>query len=311
MFPNLKNKKLLYIKYNDIINNKNDNLSNNKYKIILIDFMNEQLTDLNNVITNINSFISQKKDIFDNVEILSFYNFNLIDIEIDKNNINNNMNNISENISSNFDCLPSLKELFINNSNESYNNNIISRNDKFQIKCDKFAYLYLGYDSNDNLIFYRNGTNQIKSLDLLDLFNIFNKSITKLCLVYENITIITNKSNSELKIINQFNNKNKFYFYPLKNLSDFIYNYNYCKDLIIEGFDFVFNELINKNIQKLYINFIKNDKMNQVYDYKYKLNDEIDKYNIRDDINLKINFPNLKELYIGNINDEMLFLKNY
>ena len=309
MFPNLKNKKLLYIKYNDIINNKNDNLSNNKYKIILIDFMNEQLTDLNNVITNINSFISQKKDIFDNVEILSFYNFNLIDIEIDKNNINNNMNNISENISSNFDCLPSLKELFINNSNESYNNNIISRNDKFQIKCDKFEYLYLGYDSNDNLIFYRNGTNQIKSLDLLDLFNIFNKSITKLCLVYENITIITNKSNSELKIINQFNNKNKFYFYPLKNLSDFIYNYNYCKDLIIEGFDFVFNELINKNIQKLYINFIKNDKMNQVYNYKYKLNDDVDKYNIRDDINLKINFPNLKELYIGNINDEMHFFK--
>ena len=307
MLPNLKNKKLLYIKYNDIIKNNNDNLPNNKYKIILIDFMNEQLTDLNNVITNINNFISKKKDIFDNVEILSFYNFNLIDI--DKNNINNNRNNISANISNNFDCLPSLKELFINNSNETNNNNIIYRNDKFQIKCDKFKYLYLGYDSNDNLIFYRNGANQIKSLDLLDLFNTFNKSITKLSLVYENITIITNKSNSELKIINQFNNKNKFYFYPLKNLSDFIYNYNYCKALIVEGFDFVFNELINKNIQKLYINFIKDDKMNQVYEYKFYFNDEIDKYNVRDDINLKFSFPNLKELYIGNINDEMNFYK--
>ncbi len=106
MFPNLKNKKLLYIKYNDIINNNNDNLQNNKYKIILIDFMNERLTDLNNVIININSFISKKKDIFDNVEILSFYNFNLIDI--DKNNINNNKNNINANISYNFNCLPSL-----------------------------------------------------------------------------------------------------------------------------------------------------------------------------------------------------------
>ena len=307
MFPNLKNKKLLYIKYNDIINNNNDNLPNNKYKIILIDFMNEQLTDLNNAITNINSFISKKKDIFGNVEILSFYNFNLIDI--DKNNINNNKNNISANISYNFNCLPSLKELFINNNKEVYNNNKIYRNDKFLIKFDKFRYLYLGYDSNDNLIFYRNGTNQIKSLDLLDLFNIFNKRITKLSLVYENITIITNKSNSELKIINQFNNKNKFYFYPLKNLSDFIYNYNYCKVLSVEGFDFVFNELINKNIQKLYINFIKNDKMNQVYEYKYNLNDEIDKYNIGDDINLKFNFPNLEELYIGNINDEMNFYK--
>ena len=60
MFPNLKNKILLYIKYNDIINNNNGNLSNNKYKIILIDFINEQINDLNKAITNINSFISKK-----------------------------------------------------------------------------------------------------------------------------------------------------------------------------------------------------------------------------------------------------------
>jgi len=125
--------------------------------------------------------------------------------------------------------------------------------------------LYLGYDSNDNLIFYRNDTNQIKSLDLLDLFNTFNINITKLYLVYVKITIISNKSKSELKIINQFNSDNKLYFYPLKNLSDLIYNYNYYKILIIEGFDLVFNELVNKNVQKLYKNFIKNDKMNQVY----------------------------------------------
>jgi len=144
---------------------------------------------------------------------------------------------------------------------------------------------------------------------LLDLFNTFNTSITKLYLLYEKITIISNKSKSELKIINQFNNDNKLYFYPLKNLSNFIYNYNYYKILIVEGFDFVFNEWVNKNVQKLYINFIKNDKKNQVYNYKYKLNDEIDKYNIRDDINLKFNFPNLEDLYIGNINDEKNFYK--
>ena len=302
MFPNLKNKKILYIKYNDIIN---INLTNNKYKIIVIDFINELISDLNKAITNINSFILKNKDIFANVEILSFYSFNLVDN--DKNSINNNKDNISTNISINFDSLPSLKELLINNNNELSNNIIISRNDKFQIKFDKFIYLYLGYDSNDNLIFYRNGTNQIQSLDLLDLFNTFNKSIMKLCLVYENITIISNKSNSELKIINQFNNENKFYFYPLKNFSDFIYNYKYCKVLIIEGFDFIFNELINKNVQKLYINFITNDKMKQVYEYKYNLND--DKNKIHDDIKLKSNFPNLKELYIGNIKDEMNFYK--
>ena len=49
--------------------------------------------------------------------------------------------------------------------------------------------------------------------------------------------------------------------------------------------------------------------MNQIYEYKYNLNAEIDKYNIGDDINLKFNFPNLEELYIGNINDEMNFYK--
>ena len=66
-------------------------MSNNKYKIILIDFINEQKNDLNKAITNINSFLSKNKDIFTNLEILSFYNFNLIDIDRSKTN-NNNIN---------------------------------------------------------------------------------------------------------------------------------------------------------------------------------------------------------------------------
>ena len=303
MFLNLKNKKFLSIKYNGILNNDNDiNISKNKYKIISIDFMYKPIKDLNKVIININSFISNNKDIFTNVEILSFNNFNLI--YDDKTN-NNNVINIAS--SNEFENLPNLKEFFINN-NKHVNNNKINDNEKINIKNKNFNYLYLGYDSNDSLIFYRNGASQIKSLDILDLFNIFNENIVKLNLVYENITIISKKENFELKIINHSNNdKGNYYFYPLKNLSDFIYNYKYCKDLVIEGFDFAFDELKSNNIENLYINY----KTNKIHEckYKYKLNDEGDKYNINEDINLKLNFPKMKEIYIGNVSEEQNFYK--
>jgi len=93
-------------------------------------------------------------------------------------------------------------------------------------------------------------------LDILDLFNNFYVNIVKLNLVYEIITFISKKENYELRIINHSNNdKGNYYFYPLKNLSDFIYNCKYCKNLIIEGFDFAFNELKNNSIENLYINY--------------------------------------------------------
>ena len=231
IFLNLKNKKILNIKYNNILN-KDINIDNNKYKIISIDFMHKPIINLNKTITNINSFISNNKDIFENVEILSFYNFNLIYDDKESNN-----NCIKADNSNTFDNLPNLKEFFINNNDHISNNKIIDNEKiKIKIKYNNFNYLYLGYDSSNNLVFYRSGTSQIKSLDILDLFNIFNKNIVKLNLVYENITIISKKENFELKIINHSDNdKRNYYFYPLKNLSDFIYNYKYCKYLLIEG----------------------------------------------------------------------------
>ena len=295
MFLNIKNIKLLFMRYSDILTD-NQNFYNNKYKIILIDFMNEPITELNIIIKNINSFISNYRDRFINVEILSFYNFNLTNKEKDIMNMNTNS----------FEDLPNLKEFFINN-----NNNKIAENEKINIKNNNFIYLYLGYDSNNNLIYYRNGANQIKSTDILDIFNIINKNITKLFLVYEKITISINKTNSELKIVNHSNYKiDDFYFYPLKNLSDFIYNYKYYKNLIIEGFNFIFKDLKSSIAEKLYINYIfyKNQEK-KIYEYKYKLNDEIDKKNINKDINLKSNFPKLEEIYIGNMNEEKNFYK--
>ena len=309
MFLNLKIKKLLNIKYNEIINHDINIFNNkNKYKIISIDFIHKPIIDLNKAIININSFISNNKDIFINVEILSFNNFNLI--SDDKTNNENENNNGNKEASSNtFDNLPNLKEFFINN-NEHMNNNKITDNEKvklkIKIKNNNFDYLYLGYDSNNNLIFYRNGASQIKSLDILDLFNTFNKNIVKLNLVYENITIISKKENYELKIINHSNNdKGNYYYYPIKNLSDFIYNYKYCKNLIIEGFDFVFDELKSNSIEYLYIN----NKTNKICEYRYKLTNENDKYNINEDINLKLNFPKLKKIYIANASEEKSFYK--
>ena len=306
MFINLKNKKILLIKYSDILlyEQNNINVSNNNYKKILIDFNNEPKEEVNQTIKNINKFITNNKDRFINVEMLSFYNFTLTNNEEDLiNNIKNN-NNISNNT---FDGLPNLKEFFINNNNS----NKIAVNEKINIKFKHFNYLYLGYDSNNNIIFYRNGSNKIKSLDILDLLNIINKNITKLFLVYENISIIINKLNSELKIINNSNNnEGDFYFYPLKNLSDFIYNYKYYKNLIIEGFDFIFTELKNNNAEKIYINYnLNKENRKKNYEYKYKSKNEIDKYKINDDINLKSNFPILEEIFIGNINEDKKFYR--
>jgi len=116
--------------------------------------MHKPIKDLKEVIININSFISNNKDIFANVEILSFNNFNLIYDNKENNDNNNSIKTVS---SYSFDNLPNLKEFFINNY-EHINNNKISNNEKIKIKNNNFNYLYLGYDSNNNLIFYRNGT---------------------------------------------------------------------------------------------------------------------------------------------------------
>jgi len=63
---------------------------------------------------------------------------------------------------------------------------------------------------------------------------------------------------------------------------------------------FTFGELKSNNIEKLYINY----KTNKINEYKYKLNDDIDKYNVNEDINLNLNFSKLEEIYIKNVSEE-------
>ncbi len=191
----------------------------------------------------------------------------------------------------------------------------MNNNCKIKSNNNKFKFIYLGYDSDNNLIYFRNGTNQIKATDILDLFNIFNKNIMKFSLIYEKITIIFDKNNSELKIINHLiKNKNNIYYFPLKNFADFVQNFNDFTNLKIEGFDFTFEDIKNKKVKKIYLNYMNDDDINNdddsnIFEYKYDLDNIKDKRAIDEDMNLKMNFPELDEINIGNISNEKQFYK--
>ncbi len=123
--------------------------------------------DISIIFENIKSFILKNlQNQLNSIEMISFININFITEGDEKININNN-----------FDFLPNLKELFINNNKNL--KNIIPNNIYESKLFNKFEYVYLGYDEKDNLIFYRNGKNMIKSIDILDLLNIFNNKIEK------------------------------------------------------------------------------------------------------------------------------------
>ena len=298
MFPNLKKKKLMEIKYEEI--NKANNiikLPTNDLKIIIFDFNSAPIVDdYNTVCQNINNFIKNKNKI----EIISFYNFQINNIET--------IDNIYNFIIKNF---PNLKEFFINNNipiAKLTNSNLLKmKNNSYK------KFLYIGYDINNNIIYYRKGINKIQSIDLLDLFNIFNNQIIKLSLIHENIDIIYNKDKTELKILNLSKNNNKedkakhsadYYYFPLMNLSDFIYQQKNLEILDINGFGFTFEEAKNNNIKNLYINYFEEEKCNELFEYKYTNLNKSYKPNriiIEQDINLKNNFPNLQEINIGNI----------
>ena len=297
MFPNLKNKKILELKFENISNDKfNINFCN--YKILIIDFCNIFIDDINIDIEKINNFILNKLN-KNNIEILCFNNFQL--------SKNNELKIININ---KLTSLPNLKEFFINNNNKyiyisiSINLNI----DLYKINNNKYPFLYLGYDSDNNLIYYRNGISQLQSLEIIDLLNIFNNKIKKIILKYENIEININKRNGELNIIN-LSNKDNVKNYSLQNLSDFIYNLNNINILNIKGFNFTFDEIKNKNIKKLYINYYDENECNKLFKYKININETKYKF-FEHDNNLINKFPELEEIYIGNLDNEKNIYQN-
>ena len=169
MFPKLKKKKIFEIRYNDVLNENFNFPTNKEDKILIIDFEFKIFDNTNIVIDDINDFISNiytNRNINNNIEILSFINFKM------SKDININLNL--------FTSLSYLKEFFINNNNISIINESKTKLDLSHKANDNFPYVYGGFDTENNLIYYRNGKNKILSNDILDLINFFNNKIVKL-----------------------------------------------------------------------------------------------------------------------------------
>ena len=79
------------------------------------------------------------------------------------------------------------------NSLELINNLILTEK-------EKDINIYEGYDNNGNLILYRKGITNIQSFDLIDLFK-YNKILTKINMIKENIEIKYNEERTKLEII--------------------------------------------------------------------------------------------------------------
>ena len=290
MFPNLNKKKVLELKYENISDNKFI-INNCNYKILIIDFFNIIIEDIKIIIDKINNYILNQLSNKNNIEILCFKNFNL-----------NDKNDFSNLIAlKKLTIFPNLKEFFINNKNSSISKNINLKTDINKINNNKFPFIYLGYDSEENLIYYRNGVSQLQSIEIIDLLNYFNIKIKKINLINEKINIILNKEIGELEIINI--NKDGDTNYSLKNLSDFIYNLNNISKLIIKGFNFTFDEIKNKKIKKLSINYFNEEKCHKLFKYKVNIDDIKYKY-FEQDNNLKNKFSEIEEIYLGNLYNE-------
>ena len=100
MFPLLKEKKILEIKYKDLLENKLIKNEYNSYKIMNIDFENNLLNDkLNEIINIINNFIDKNLDTFKNeIEIVYCNNLNIKENYININDLNmfTNLPNLKE-----------------------------------------------------------------------------------------------------------------------------------------------------------------------------------------------------------------------
>ena len=277
----------LYYFVLDIFINMNMNKNNNKLKIFVKDKI---------------MIIIIKKENINISEIIDFINYQLTE---NKNNciqylfIVNHSKLIDDLKTSNEKYIidtDNLKELsFINMKNEDCQKicNIISSSNKNNNK-------YEGYDIHNNLIFYREGTTNIQSFDLIDLFK-YNKILTKLKLIKENNIINYNEERTKLEIINNNLNKNELNDIINKNIkishfTQFLYNQKYLKEITINNFDYNFNDIENKNINILNINYDKN-----ISTIKYEIIKNNDSHK-----NLIKLFPSLINLNFGG-NYEWLF----
>ena len=171
--------------------------------------------------------------------------------------------------------------------------------DQFIFNNEKTCYIYEGYDLDNNLIYYRIGETQIKSFDLIDLFK-NNKILERIEFIKENIVVKYNIERTNLQILYKGLAKldsvlNNIYFMPIKAFSKFIRLQNNLIELRINRFDFSFQDILNDNVQILYINYEK-----ELSTLEYKNNNPEGKLNL---------FPNLIVLNLGSEQNYIKFFK--
>ena len=275
----------LYYCINDIfpLLNMNNNLEN-EYNIQC--YINNKIMIINNKDTpiklkNIISFINSNLNKNKNIQYLFIVNKNSIINDIDekeKNNIKVDISNLKE---------------FMFVSEQSENNQALI--DILTEENGKEKNIYKGYDKDNKLILYRKGNTFIQSFDLIDLFK-YNHKLTRIELTSEQVIINYNEERTNLEIINinpvksEFNDGiiNMGNYLPINHITQFIYSQNNLIELTINKFDFSFNDIMNKNIKTLNINYEKDASF-----LKYKIKDEKSKEEI-----VKL-FPNLVNLNIG------------
>jgi hypothetical protein len=121
--------------------------------------------------------------------------------------------------------------------------------------------VYEGYNNNNELIYY----NIIKKIDEIELERIFKtkNEIVVLNLIYENIQIKYERDNKHLIIIKN-NQKGKDYLYntEINTFTNLFYNFTDLRELTIDGFNYNFNQISNKNISSLNINILNDFSLN-------------------------------------------------
>ena len=191
---------------------------------------------------------------------------NIGEINYDEKIYNNLINNKSKNKNFNLVNLPELKMIYYENNNIN-----LKKQKDFIIHFLKMPkFVYEGYDINNNMIYFINIEHKITTDELLRVLN-SNKKIFNLKLVLEKIDIIFDQENSHLSIINNNRDKEQIYYTKIKNFSNFIKSLHNIKELSIDGFDFTFSEIYNKDIISLNINTINDyskNNCNFIEDYK-------------------------------------------
>ena len=245
---------------------KNNQMNINYYIInnkVIININNNQLK-IKDLILFINSFINNHK----NIQYLYIVNQGKL--------IKEENEEIEENLDVN-----NLKEfMFVNKS--SYNNIEIIKN---YILSNEENNKYEGYDNYNKLIFYREGETIIQSFDLIELFK-YNEKLFEIKLIKEQIIIKYNIIKNYLEI--KYNGEPKKEILPLCHFTQFIFNQNNLKELKINKFDYKIEEVSNKSISKLSINYEKDINTIQYSIIENQSIYQINKY-----------LPNLSTLNIG------------